>query len=244
MNRSLFLLLLAATLSHAQQWKWPEHPKNLTVLPKDIKPEQLHEVMDSFTSGLGVRCTFCHVGEEGKPLSEFDFVADQLPMKSITREMIKLTNSINAQVKEVFKGGTEIPVEVTCATCHRGSPVPQRIEDLLWKKYESKGAAEAAALYREMRKTYYGSYTYDFRERVLLEVAQRCEREKKQIDDAIVLTELNAEYFPESPRTLNLLASLYIEKKEPEKARPLIAKVLSADPHNRFAKRLQSQIGN
>lgn len=243
MKRSFLLLILTATMSFSQQWKWPDKPANAKVLPPDITADRLHETMDGYREALGVRCNFCHVGEDGKPFSAFDFVSDQLPMKNITREMIRMTNSINAQVKEVFKGGTETPVEVTCTTCHRGSPIPDRIEDLLWKKYELKGIKEAATLYREMRRIYYGSFTYDFREHVLLGVAQRCEREKKQIDDAIVLTELNTEFFPESSRTLNQLASLYIEKKEPEKAKPLIAKVLSMDPNNRFAKRLQEMIG-
>jgi tetratricopeptide (TPR) repeat protein len=243
MKRSLLLLFVLCVCLPAQQWKWPEQPKNITVLPKDIKPDQLHETMDMYRDALGVRCTFCHVGEDGKPFSEFDFVSDQVPMKNITREMVRLTRSINTTIKDVFKGGTESPVEVTCATCHHGAPVPERIEDLLWKKYELKGIAAAATLYREMRKVYYGSFTYDFREHVLLEVAQRCEREKKQIDDAIVLIELNAEYFPDSPRTMTQLASMYIEKNEPQKAKPLIEKALSIDPNNRFAKRLQSQIG-
>ena len=244
MKRSFLLLILAAMLSYSQQWKWPDKPKNVKVLPGDITADQLHETMDGYKDALGVRCNFCHVGEDGKPFSEFDFVSDQVPMKNITREMVGLTNSINTTIKDVFKGGTEVPVQVTCATCHRGAPVPERIEELLWKKYELKGIAQAAALYREMRKLYYGSFTYDFREHVLLDVAQRCEREKKQIDDAIVLTELNAEFFPESPRTLNQLASMYIEKKEPQKAKPLIEKVLANDPNNRYAKRLKTQIGN
>ncbi|MBI2429216.1 MAG: c-type cytochrome [Ignavibacteriales bacterium] len=243
MKRSLLLLMLATTLSYSQQWKWPDKPKNVKVLSPEITADRLHETMDGYKDALGVRCNFCHVGEDGKPFSEFDFVSDQLPMKNITREMIRMTNSVNAQIRDLFKGGSETPVEVTCVTCHRGSPVPERIEDLLWKKYELKGITEAATLYREMRRIYHGSFTYDFREHVLLGVAQRCEQEKKQVDDAIVLMELNAEFFPESPRTLNHLASLYIEKKEPEKAKPLIVKVLSMDPNNRFAKRLQTQIG-
>lgn len=244
MKRSFLLLTLAAMLSYSQQWKWPDKPKNAKVLPADITADQLHETMDGYRDALGVRCNFCHVGEDGKPFSEFDFVSDQVPMKNITREMVRLTNSINATIKDVFKGGTAAPLEVTCVTCHRGAPLPERTEDLLWKKYELKGITETVALYREMRKLYYGSFTYDFRERVLAEVAGRCEREKKQIDDAIALMELNAEFFPDSPRTLTQLASMYIEKKDLQKAKPLIEKALSIDPNNRFAKRLKTQIGN
>ncbi len=244
MKSIVLLCFLAGTFLFSQQSKQAEGAKNLRVLPKDISGEQLTATMKGFTRALGVRCNFCHVGEDGKPLSEFDFPSDQIPMKSIARDMLRLTTTINTQIKEIFYGGTEIPIEVTCATCHHGSIKPQRIEDILWAKYEKAGIEQTVALYRDMRKKYYGSYTYDFREGVLITVANTCEREKKMIDHAVLLLELNAEFFPDSPRTLTHLASLYVEKKEPHKAKPLIAHVLAIDPNNEFAKRLQSQIGN
>lgn len=243
MNRVLLFLVFCTALVSAQQWRWPDKPKNLKVLPDSAAGERLHAIMDSYTNGLGVRCTFCHVGEDGKPFSEFDFPSDQLPMKEITRQMIRMTNTVNTTLKDIFKGGTEAPVEVTCATCHHGSAIPQKIEDVLWRKYELKGITETVALYRDMRSKFYGSYTYDFREGVLLAVANRCQREKNQTDDAVTLLELNTQFFPDAPRTLTRLASLYIERKEPQKAKPLIEKVLAADPNDRFAKRLQEQIG-
>jgi hypothetical protein len=243
MTRILILLVFCTAMLSAQQWRWPEHLKNGKALPADITADQLRNTMTGYTNALGVRCPFCHVGEDGKPFSEFDFPSDQVPMKDIARRMIRLTNTVNASIKDIFKGGTEEPIEVTCATCHHGSPAPQRIEDVLWQKYELKGITETVTLFKEMRKRYYGSYTFDFRENVLLSVAQRCEREKKNVDDALVLVELNAEYFPDSPRTLMQLASYYIEKKEPQKAKPLIEKVLSIDPDNEFAKRMQGRMG-
>src|SRR5262245_24181699 len=56
-------------------------PKNLQVLPKDWTRQQVTQVMRGFTRGLGVRCPFCHVGEEGADLSTFDFASDEKPTK-------------------------------------------------------------------------------------------------------------------------------------------------------------------
>src|SRR5580700_8802080 len=43
--------------------------KNLQVLPKDIKPEDLVVVMHKISTGLGVDCDYCHSPPKaGKPL--------------------------------------------------------------------------------------------------------------------------------------------------------------------------------
>src|SRR5262245_14625530 len=44
----------------------PPH-KNLKVFPQDISGPNLISNMKGFAQALGVRCTYCHVGEEGKP---------------------------------------------------------------------------------------------------------------------------------------------------------------------------------
>jgi len=41
--------------------------KNLKVFPQDITRPQLLSNMKLFSQSLGVRCTFCHVGQEGAP---------------------------------------------------------------------------------------------------------------------------------------------------------------------------------
>lgn len=62
------LLVLTASFSHAQdRWTWPDILKNLQVMPKDWSGKRLSPVMKGFTNALGVRCSYCHVGEEGKP---------------------------------------------------------------------------------------------------------------------------------------------------------------------------------
>jgi cytochrome c peroxidase len=107
----------AAPQAPAAEW----HAKNLQVLPKDLSRDQPLPIMKSFSQGLGVRCTHCHVGEEGKPLSTFDFASDAKKEKVTARKMLVMVHRINEQdfgVKD-FKD-----VKVTCFTCHRGATKP------------------------------------------------------------------------------------------------------------------------
>ena len=99
----------------------PPQFKNLQVLPKDLTREQMGPIMKSFAQSLGVRCAHCHVGEEGKPLSTFDFASDAKRAKQTARAMLRMVHKINAEdfgVKD-FKD-----VKVTCFTCHRGAAKP------------------------------------------------------------------------------------------------------------------------
>jgi hypothetical protein len=132
MNREKLLLAAGCAafftaLASAQPSATPQapaaewHAKNLQVLPKDISRDQLLPIMKSFSQGLGVRCTHCHVGEEGKPLSTFDFASDAKKEKVTARKMLVMVHRINEQdfgVKD-FKD-----VKVTCFTCHRGATKP------------------------------------------------------------------------------------------------------------------------
>jgi photosynthetic reaction center cytochrome c subunit len=98
----------------------PPH-KNLKVLPQDISGPQLIGTMKFFAQSLGVRCTFCHVGTEGQPLSSFDFASDAKREKQTARKMMAMVERINTQdfgVTDMTKP------RVTCFTCHRGSEHP------------------------------------------------------------------------------------------------------------------------
>ena len=77
--------------------------------------------MKFFAQSLGVRCTFCHVGTEGQPLSSFDFASDAKREKQTARMMLAMVQRINTQdfgVTDMSKS------RVTCFTCHRGSEHP------------------------------------------------------------------------------------------------------------------------
>src|SRR5262245_51004779 len=71
--------------------------KNLQVLSKDITRDQLLSNMKFFAQSLGVRCVHCHVGEEGKPLSTFDFASDAKKEKLVARKMLAMVHRINEQ---------------------------------------------------------------------------------------------------------------------------------------------------
>ena len=91
--------------------------KNLKVFPQTITRDQLISNMKLFSQSLGVRCQFCHVGWEGKPLFSFDFASDVKDKKLRAREMLLMAHRINEQD---FDG----QMKVTCFTCHRGSTKP------------------------------------------------------------------------------------------------------------------------
>jgi hypothetical protein len=96
--------------------------KNLKVFPKDFSRADLLSNMKFFSQSLGVRCTYCHVGEEGKPLSTFDFASDAKDHKTIARDMIRLADHINQDHLPKILADPE--AKVTCFTCHRGSTKP------------------------------------------------------------------------------------------------------------------------
>ena len=98
--------------------------KNLKVLPKNIAKAELLNTMKTFSQSLGVRCTFCHVGEEGKPLSTFDFASEAKANKAIARDMMRLVHRLNTKDLPAI-GGLESP-RVTCYTCHRGAKEPAK----------------------------------------------------------------------------------------------------------------------
>ncbi|WP_309662173.1 c-type cytochrome [Sphingomonas sp.] len=96
--------------------------KNLKVFPKDVTRADLLGTMKQFSQSLGVRCTFCHVGVEGRPLATFDFASDAKPNKGIARDMLRLADRLNRTDLPAI-GGLLDP-HVTCYTCHRGSRKP------------------------------------------------------------------------------------------------------------------------
>jgi photosynthetic reaction center cytochrome c subunit len=82
--------------------------KNIQAL-KDIPAEQLIPTMQFISASLGVECEFCHV--------EHEMQKDDKKEKVTARKMIEMELAIN---KSHFKN----EIEVTCYTCHRGSPHP------------------------------------------------------------------------------------------------------------------------
>lgn len=84
-----------------------EEFKNIQAL-KGIPADQVIPSMQFIAASLGVECEYCHVKEREK---------DDKKQKVTARKMINMMMAIN---KENFEGHRE----VTCYSCHRGSPDP------------------------------------------------------------------------------------------------------------------------
>jgi hypothetical protein len=109
---TLAFVMAAARPSAAQQ----AAPKNLQVLPKDYTTQQVTAVMRTFTVGLGVQCTYCHVQDRS---------SDENPKKGIGRKMLAMEMAINDQfLKDVGEPAPAGQNKVTCYTCHRGAEKP------------------------------------------------------------------------------------------------------------------------
>ncbi|WP_343343081.1 c-type cytochrome [Sphingomicrobium sp. XHP0239] len=127
------LLALSACLFVAAAHAHPEHAEtmaNAKVLDPATPPDEVMALMQHFSQSLGVQCSYCHVGEEGAPLSTYDFASDAKPAKQQARMMLELTHMINSSEKlpgEPFASWTDMDRNrVNCATCHQGELNPPR----------------------------------------------------------------------------------------------------------------------
>ena len=146
-----------------------QDPVNLQVLPGDTSPEQLLETMRSFALDTGLRCSHCHVGEEGQPLTSFDFASDERPLKQTARTMMRMVEAINGQ--HLARLG-ESRVEVRCVTCHRGLRTPRLTAEMLAAAADEGGVDGMLKSYRSLRERYYGSHSLDFTDNTLVDFAR------------------------------------------------------------------------
>jgi tetratricopeptide (TPR) repeat protein len=222
------------------QWSWPEKPKNLQVLPRDWPGSRLQPVMIGFTRALGVRCSHCHKGEEGKPLSTYDFASDENPNKDRAREMLRMLGDINDHLKKIQPSGDQ-RVNMWCNTCHRGRPRPMTLEEELGEQYRMKGLQLALDYYADLKKRYYGGGSYDFGEGSLNLFGYQV-LEKDPVG-AIQVFALNAEMFPQSGNVWDSLAEAYMKAGDLNKAKENYEKSLTLDPTNENAKAVLKKIG-
>lgn len=102
--------------------------QNLKVFPKETTQAQILPAMRAYEAALQVECGHCHQWEgQGNPTN--NFASDVKPQKEIARSMIRLVDSINQQIQAGvsptgLRTGDAVQ-KVTCATCHRGKPIPQ-----------------------------------------------------------------------------------------------------------------------
>jgi hypothetical protein len=113
-SRSLLLALTALVPLVARADAPPAGGKNLQVLPKTMTREQVKAVMKAQTKALGVECDFCH--------DVPDMASDKNEHKKIAREMMRLTDELNAKW---FNGKVAPKATATCNTCHHGKEKPE-----------------------------------------------------------------------------------------------------------------------
>jgi hypothetical protein len=152
--------------------------------------------MRNFALGLGVRCQFCHVGEEGKPLGTFDFASDEKRTKKVAREMIRMVQEINRRL-DTLPERKQDGLQVSCITCHRGVSRPVPLFTIMVDAATAAGADSAVRAYRALRQEYHGRDAYDFGESSLNIAAFRLGRAGK-FEEAFALLRLNEELFPGS----------------------------------------------
>ncbi|MGA9980753.1 MAG: c-type cytochrome [Candidatus Sulfotelmatobacter sp.] len=109
-----------------------EQFKNIKVL-KGVPADQVFPAMQFITVSLGVECEFCHVqGANGR----LEFDKDDKKNKQTARKMMEMMFAIN---KDNFDGHRE----VTCYSCHRGSPEPMGTPPIM-SELEAKAAPAEA----------------------------------------------------------------------------------------------------
>ena len=238
---AVLLIVFVSLPSPAQDdWRWPDKPKNLQVLNKDWPGSRLSPVMRGFTRALGVRCTYCHVGEEGKPLSTYDFVSDDNPNKDRAREMLRMLGSVNDQLKKI-KSSSDKRVNMWCHTCHRGRPRPMTLAEELGEKNRLNGPRAMVAHYGDLKQRFLQKGAYDFSERTLNDFGYEL-LASGDTTGAISILALNTEQFSDSPNAWDSLGEVSMKSGQMQKAAECYQKVLTLDPNHENAKKMLQAI--
>jgi hypothetical protein len=225
----VFAAALAALAAPAGAQRFPpDSLTNLKYFPKAIPVRSLIDSMRAFTAALGVRCTYCHVGEEGQPLASYDFAKDDKRPKRVARVMLDMVRHINSEHLADVPGRSDPPVVVRCETCHHGLAKPERLQDVLARSIGDSGVDAAIRGYRALRERYYGSASFDFREGTLNDMSRQLIR-GGQADDALALLRLNAEQFPESGMPIFLMGEAQAAKGDTSAAIESIRAAIAKD---------------
>ncbi len=244
MRARLVLLALAITAPSvsAQPGKFPpDSLRNVRVFAKSTPPQQLIGAMRNFSGALGVRCTHCHLGEEGKPLATVDFASDDKRTKLVARQMMQMVGEINRRLDSI-PGRVAGGPAVTCATCHRGVARPIALGQLLSEVALAAGGDSAMRTYRALRQRFYGRDAYDFGEPSLTTAAFRTAQRGKH-EDALALLTLNEEFFPASSATSVSRGNVLLMKGDTSGAASSFREAIRRDSTNGEARGRLRDIG-
>lgn len=236
------VLALTGALTAQAPGRWPpDSLLNTQVFPRNTPVTQVVGAMRNITFALGVRCQFCHVGEEGMPLERFDFAKDEKRTKLVARQMLRMVQEINRRV-DTLPGRSNPGLEVTCATCHRGVTRPVPLPVLLTEAGQAGGADSAIRTYRALRAAYYGGDAYDFREPALSIAAFRLGRASR-FDAAFPLLRLNEELFPGSSAMYVFRGNIELMRSDTAAAAAAFREAVRRDSSNAEARGRLRAIG-
>ncbi len=240
---ALVPLVALATVGEAQQPGRfpPESLVNTHVLPRTTPMTQVVGTMRDFASHLGVRCEFCHVGQQGMPLAQFDFASDDKRTKLVARQMMLMVEEINRRL-DTIPARPASAVRVTCATCHRGVSRPMPLAQLIADDAIAAGADSAVRSYRALRARYHGRAAYDFGELSLNTAARRVAQSSRH-DDALALIRLNEEFFPQSPGVQVTRGNVLLMRSDTAGAATAFRAALARDSTNFDARSRLRDIG-
>jgi hypothetical protein len=239
---TLVLPVLAFTVDAQAPGKWPpDSLVNVQVIPKTTPVVQVWGTMRNIAGGLGVQCTFCHVGQDNAPLAQIDFASDQKRNKLVARQMMRLVQEVNRRLDTIPARATPTVV-VGCVTCHRGVSRPIPLANIITEAATAAGADSATRLYRSLRERYYGRDAYDFGEGSLNTAAFRTARAGK-IDDALALLRVNEELFLKASALYIVRGNIHLMRADTVSAAAAFREAMRRDPADDEARGRLRDIG-
>lgn len=228
------LTLIAALATSTAAAQIPETFDNLQVLPADVPRAELVQRMREFSFALGVRCEHCHTEQAEGVVNRY--ASDARPAKTQARAMLRMVSAINGTLLAQLPSRATPTVRVDCVTCHRGLALPKTLQTTLFEVATSAGGPAAVTRYRELRKSDMGSGRYNFGQWEINELARRL-TQAGNIDAAMAMLEVNAEFYPASAEIDVLIGELHRTRGETEKALGRYRAALGKDPQHLMAKR-------
>jgi hypothetical protein len=208
--------------------------------PSVLPPGDRLAYMRTVAAALGVECGYCHGGRGGNTPATAPLTTAGRPRVEVAREMFLMVDRLNATIQEATGKPASDVTRVSCATCHRGVPIPMQISDIVWQAAIKQGAEAAVAQYRELRSRFYGRQAYDFGEMALIPVTERLANVRP--DAAIALLRMNLDFHPDSVQSRVSLAYALTRGRDYQGAIEMLREAIRLDPANGVAKGMLAQL--
>jgi hypothetical protein len=234
-------MLLVAGVTAPVAAQIPTTFQNLQHFPRDITRDDLVQRMREFSFALGVRCQYCHAGGDGISFEGVKFESDEKITKQKARYMLRMVAELNDKMLAGVPSRATPMVRVSCTTCHRGSPLPRTLDDELARIISTEGTTAAVEKYRELRRDTMHLGRYNFGEWSMNELGDRLAREGN-IDAAVAMFQLNAEFYPKSAEIDLRLGELFVKKGDKERAIASFKAALEKQPNNPRAKQRLAEL--